>query len=198
MIPAERFHLQPSIVRLTPVLVLTVALLHCIVNPTIGSFYLLVALAATFPLNWVIKHGIVQPIYGMFDKEHIPILGIGRRPANANSCTFTLDGKKSNSFGMPSGHSQIIWTAGTYVICKVIDRIYQKHKAGETITNFDYAWGSISCFIVLYVMSYVSYSRVYVDKCHTFQQVVVGGILGIGLGFIIYYFENDFVAAVSK
>jgi membrane-associated phospholipid phosphatase len=47
-------------------------------------------------------------------------------------------------------------------------------------------------------MVYVSYSRVYIDGCHTIQQVIVGGLLGVLIGFLIYYYENDGVNLLRK
>jgi membrane-associated phospholipid phosphatase len=99
---------------------------------------------------------------------------------------------------MPSGHSQIIWTVGIYIICKIFDK--WKNKNNDEINleyleylyylNYlDYIWLIIVCFIIL-SMVYVSYSRVYIEECHTLQQVIVGSVLGIISGFIIYYFEN--------
>ena len=44
---------------------------------------------------------------------------------------------------------------------------------------------------ILGVSIYISYSRVYIEGCHTIQQVIVGGTVGILLGFLAFYFEDD-------
>ena len=61
---------------------------------------------------------------------------------------------------------------------------------------FDYSWSILSCIIVLLVALYISYSRVYIEGCHTIQQVSVGGMLGIATVFIIYYFEDTIIKLV--
>ena len=45
---------------------------------------------------------------------------------------------------------------------------------------------------------YISYSRVYIEGCHTLQQVTVGGFIGIIFGLLIAYFENDAIKLMSK
>ena len=52
-------------------------------------------------------------------------------------------------------------------------------------------WMAISIVVILVVASYISYSRVYIEGCHTIQQVIIGGIVGVVLGFLAFYFEND-------
>ena len=41
--------------------------------------------------------------------------------------------------------------------------------------------------ILLLFALLVSFSRVYVDKCHTIQQVIMGGLFGILSGIIGFY-----------
>lgn len=36
----------------------------------------------------------------------------------------------------------------------------------------------------------VMYSRVYWSKCHTIQQVIVGGLIGTLLGYLIYKYKK--------
>jgi len=61
-----------------------------------------------------------------------------------------------------------------------------------------YIWVICSTLFILSIMVYVSYSRVYIEGCHTIQQVVVGGMLGVLIGFLIYYYENDGVNLLAK
>ena len=51
----------------------------------------------------------------------------------------------------------------------------------------------LSCAIITSAMVYVSYSRVYIEGCHTIQQVIVGGVLGVLTGFLMFYYENDII-----
>ena len=194
----SRNALLPTLSRISPGLLIILTLLNCIVNPGYHSFYLFVIMIALFPINWILKHLIVKPIYNLLKTEKIPLLGIGKRPNGATSCGLTLDGIPSFSYGMPSGHSQLIWSAGSYIICRIIDNWINNSKNNISITVLGYIWLVLSCSIVLITMIYVSYSRVYIEGCHTTQQVVVGGILGIVIGFIAFYFEDNIVNIISK
>jgi len=184
--------------RISPILLVIITLLNCIVNPGYHSFYLFIIMIALFPINWIIKHLIVKPIYNFLKTENLPILGIGKRPKGATSCQNILDENHYFSYGMPSGHSQLIWTFGTYIICKIIENCINTSKHNNPPTILGYIWLVLSCCIVLISMIYVSYSRVYIEGCHTIQQVVVGGLLGITTGFIVFYFEDNIVNSISK
>lgn len=197
----SRNALIPTLSRVSPVLLILITLLNCIVNPGYHSVYLFVVMSVSSQLNWTIKHLIAKPIYNLLKTDSLPILGIGKRPKGANSCQFILDNTASFSYGMPSGHSQLIWTMGTYIICKIINNWINSNnysKLDSTITILEYIWLAVSCCIVLLSMLYVSYSRVYIEGCHTIQQVVVGGILGIATGFVVYYYENDVINNITK
>lgn len=198
----KRKLLTSTLSRTSPVLICIFALVNCIINPSYQSFYLLIVLLSLSPLNWLIKHLIVKPLYNLLKVKTLPILGIGERPKGATSCGFILDGIEATSYGMPSGHSQMIWTIGTYLICKAIDNWIIKTKTDHNMTTqltvFGYMWIILICIVILLTMIFVSYSRVYIEGCHTIQQVSVGGIIGAATGFIIYYFENDAVKVLSK
>jgi membrane-associated phospholipid phosphatase len=193
-----RHEIIPTLSRVSPVLLIIITLLNCIVNPGYHSFYLFIIFIALFPINWIIKNLIVKPIYNLLKIEYIPILGIGKRPKGANSCQFILDNNPSFSFGMPSGHSQIIWTVGTYIICRIVNNWINNTKNHITITVLGYIWLIVSCCIILCTLIYVSYSRVYIEGCHTIQQVIVGGLIGIITGIIVFYFEDIIINSISK
>ena len=99
---------------------------------------------------------------------------------------------------MPSGHSQTAWTFATYFILKIIHNFYNTNYNAKTTTLFDYIWLLVSCSLVLSTAIYISYSRVYIEGCHTIQQVIVGGFIGIAFGYLIYYFEKDAINLLSK
>ncbi len=204
MIKSNRNALSSTLSRTSPVLICIFGLVNCILNPSYQSFYLLIVLLSLSPVNWIIKHFIVKPLYKLLKVKSLPILGIGERPKGATSCGFILDNIESTSYGMPSGHSQMIWTLGTYLICKLIDNWINKNKNKNEynmttqLTVFGYMWIILVFAVILLTMIFVSYSRVYIEGCHTIQQVTVGGIIGAVTGFIIYYFENDAVKVLSK
>ena len=198
MISKNRKNLLSTLSRTSPLLFLIILLFNCILAPSYEAFYLFVIYILLVLSNWVIKHIIVKPLYNLFNKTKLPILGLGYRPSNASSCQFTLDNKYATSFGMPSGHSQVAWTLSTYIIAKIITNWKNSNKDNKTITGFGYIWLVLSCLLVLAAAVYISYSRVYIEGCHTLEQVTVGGLLGILCGFLIYYFEDDAILLLSK
>jgi len=89
-------------------------------------------------------------------KKTYKIIGNGRRPKKI----------KSNSYGMPSGHSQFAGAISTYII----------------LHNYK------NIFIVLssiMAMLYIMYSRVY-EKFHTVQQTIIGSFIGCIYGYYAY------------
>ena len=89
---------------------------------------------------------------------------------------------------MPSGHSETSTFFSTYLILKIIfnDDLHLLYK----IVSFIF----LSFFPLL-----VMYSRVYWAKCHTIQQVIVGGLMGIIFGCIIFkYNKYIFVSGKHK
>ena len=203
----KRSKLLPVLARISPIIYIILGLINCIVNPTYNASYIFIIILALFPINWVIKHLIVLPLYNVLGKTTIPIIGLGKRPQGATSCNIILelDNKIATSFGMPSGHSQMAWTLGTYLICRIINnwynKEYNKEKEGKNKTEstvLGYIWLILSVLIILTIIIYISYSRVYIDGCHTIQQVIIGGLLGVGSGVLIWYYENDAVNLLSR
>ncbi len=194
----KRQELYPTLARVSPVIIYIILILKCIIMPSPYAWYLFICYYLDKSSNWIMKNVIIKPLYKLLNTTSISILGKGTRPLHATSCTFTLDNNLSTSFGMPSGHSQTAWVIASYIICKIINNFYNNEKNNTTITILSYIWLILSCIIVLCVATYISYSRVYIEGCHTIQQVIVGGLIGVGFGFIIYYFENDAVKLLSK
>lgn len=85
------------------------------------------------------------------------IIGTGKRPKKI----------KSNSYGMPSGHSQFAGAVSTYII----------------LHNYKNILIILSSIIW---MLYIMYSRVY-EKFHTVQQTIIGSFIGCLLGYCVYY-----------
>ena len=198
----KRQELCPTLSRVSPVIIYIIIMLKCIILQSTSSIYLFICFFLIIGSNWMFKNAIAKPLYKLLNKLTLPILGSGERPKGAHSCAFTLDNKISISYGMPSCHSQIAWTVATYIICKIINNLYNNQNTNETNNNniiiYNYIWLLLSCIIVLCLAIYISYSRVYIEGCHTIQQVIVGGLIGIGCGFIIYYFENDAIKLLSN
>jgi len=195
---SKRNNLNPTLSRSTPVIFSYLSLLNCMINPSYQSFYLFVAFNSINLSNWIIKHLIVKPIYEHLGTKSLPILGIGKRPENATSCGTYLDGLLSTTYGMPSGHSQIAWSVAVYFILKMIKKWYNNDKDNKPITILGYMWLILSCIIILGIATYISYSRVYIEGCHTIQQVIIGGILGSIMGFLVFFFENPVINLLSS
>ena len=203
-INSKRLQTLPLLARTSPISLTLIMILYAMMNPGFNSFYLVILVLLTIVFNIFLKNAIMKPLYKWSGGNDLFLLGIGTRPSGAMSCQFTIDGKQETSFGMPSGHSQIVWTIGTYFICRLINRfidnvnknLNQNSNATMAAIILDDIWIFISVGIVLCVMIYISYSRVYIEGCHTIQQVSVGGIIGSILGFLAFYFENDIKNAI--
>ena len=195
---SKRNKLNPTLSRSTPEIFLYLSLLNCMINPSYQSVYLFGAYNSIKLSNWVIKHLIVKPIYEYLGKKSLPILGIGKRPENATSCGAYLDGILSTTYGMPSGHSQIAWSIAIYFILKMIKKWYNNDKENKPITILGYRWLIISCIFILGIATYISYSRVYIEGCHTIQQVIIGGLIGSIMGFLVFFFETPVINLLSN
>jgi membrane-associated phospholipid phosphatase len=153
------------------------------------------------------KNAVMKPLYLLSGKKDIFLLGLGYRPTGARSCSLHLDGELSTSFGMPSGHSQMIWMIGTYLLSKIISKLVNDLNNRNEMTTRNkmtiiekiimYGWIAISIFSILAIMIYVSYSRVYIEGCHTLEQIIVGAIIGGIIGFLGYYFEERIIKAIK-
>ena len=108
---------------------------------------------------------------------------IGERP---DQCGYKLDDvctgcgaipslTYSESWGLPSGHSQSMAFATTYII------IYLYNTNNRNILLFS----SLMILLSLLVMDQRLHS-----KCHSLLQVIIGNIFGIIFGFISYRLSN--------
>ena len=128
-------------------------------------------------LSWIInvflKNFIFKPI--MKNKEY-PLLGKGTRPPGAKDCSDFIDpdNRLSSSYGMPSGHSQTSALFCTFMILTIINEKYSDKLK------------MVKCLVILLLTIAIMVSRIHFG-CHTPQQVIVGGIIGIILGFIFFF-----------
>lgn len=186
----------PILANISPLLFLILLLINFFLYSTYNSGYILISYILIVASNFILKNVIAKPIYTALGTNYIPLIGIGNRPSGSSRSVFTFNSIINESFGMPSGHSQIAWFMATYIILQIINNWLDN----ETTTYFKYfiyfryIWLTILFILVLCSSIYISYSRVYIEKCHTIQQVLIGGIIGIICGFIVYYFQNKIIA----
>jgi membrane-associated phospholipid phosphatase len=186
-----------NFVRATPATYLLVVIILFLGNPNKVTLYLLVSYIVLTLSVPILKEIVFKPIYMILGKKNdkIPLLGYGRRPNGATDCGAFLNfnNKLATSFGMPSGHSQLTWMVATYLLCHLYfdknvlfddNNKWKKHRRSLTAV--------FSSIIVLFAIS-VSYSRVNVEYCHTLQQVVIGGLIGIGMGAGVYFIQKKFI-----
>src|SRR5439155_14101119 len=81
----------------------------------------------------------------------------------------------SKTWGMPSGHSQIISFASTFWI------LYLWRKGNSTIL-----WAITATIIISILAALIMYSRI-AEGCHNLEQVLVGCLFGSILGTSCYF-----------
>jgi membrane-associated phospholipid phosphatase len=126
------------------------------------------------------------------------LLGRVNRPIGAKNCGVLGDYASpivEHHIGMPSGHSQLAWMVCGYALLNIwegeLNLVSKKTKTKE-----EYIYYSILSVLFVLISFGVSISRVEMH-CHTPQQVLIGGLIGIvsAYGFykLRYYFniKND-------
>ncbi|XP_026154047.1 dolichyldiphosphatase 1 [Mastacembelus armatus] len=114
-------------------------------------------------VNWLLKHILREP-----------------RPCAGAHTTLQTE------YGMPSGHSQLIWFFVVYFFLFLYLRMHQTNNA----RCVDLLWRHILSIILLGMALSVSYSRVYL-LYHTWSQVFYGGIAGSAIGIIWFFFTQE-------
>ena len=112
--------------------------------------------------NRVLKNYVFKPMMG--DNTY-PIIGRGARPPGAMNCGFISTGKRSNSYGMPSGHTQLISYFLSYELLNSDENILYK-------------------ILLTMVCIYMVISRIRLG-CHTNQQVIMGSLFGFGMAYSV-------------
>ena len=142
-------------------------------------------------INIFLKTFIFKPIYYKYGNRNIPLLGRGDRPTGHPKLDmFENYYKHSVSFGMPSGHSQLICFFSSFWILQII---YSKTRCKYVNYNKLTLRDNISIVYLTLISVLVMYSR-YLRRFHTIQQVILGGIIGCGLGILSFtVFKKHFV-----
>ena len=106
-------------------------------------------------IGHILKEYVFKPIMG--DKTY-PIIGSGMRPKGAKNCGIFATGKLATSYGMPSVHAQSV---AFFLIYQLVAVQYNK----------------VIQILLITICLYLIHSRVKL-KCHTWQQILVGSIIG--------------------
>ena len=165
-------------VRATPVLIPFAGVVMMLMSPSVMAGGFTIGAIVSSPLNALLKmlfKWLHYQINGTYTGT--TFLGQGMRPSGAKGTGCFLENplKKSTTWGMPSGHSQLAWyTVGFLIGYLFIWRPYQ----------FTIIHKIIATLVVIIAALVVSFSRVWVDGAHTLAQVVVGGIIGFVLGLV--------------
>ena len=138
--------------------------------------YFFICLLSCDALNHLTKNYISKPLMG---NKKFNILGTGTRPKGAKNCGVFKNNKIAKSYGMPSGHSQGAAIFSTILFLQVNEMFL------DEIVKL-----SIQLFLILFTLS-VMYSRIRYG-CHTIQQTIIGGGLGVILGNIIW--KNKYIS----
>jgi len=95
------------------------------------------------------------------------------RPCKYTGCSATTKKDKNDECGMPSGHAQFFGFFLTFLTASIVA---QKHYSAS------------ACYLL--TLSYLIAIAMLVTRvtsgCHTVQQVLVGLVLGIAFGFIVF------------
>jgi membrane-associated phospholipid phosphatase len=165
-----------SAIRATPVFVPAFALMNLIYHPSQQALNFVLGTGVVYAVNQGLKFAFrhMYSIPWLEPKLHM-LIGQGTRPAGAtNTASFLVyPAGPSSTFGMPSGHSQTAWYLSAYIIgsLALTPGTTTKHLSVTTLVTCTYAL-------------LVSYSRVYIDRVHTIQQVILGAMLGVLCGLL--------------
>ena len=165
------YFILDRLTRASPLLIYLYMLLNYVLLGSKKYLLLGVIFFGSDILNHILKEYVFRIL---MRNQNFPVLGYGTRP-NTKDCGLFCTGKESKSYGMPSGHAQIICFFVTYWILKILN-----NKERKYINKL------FSIGILLALAFLVMYSRVYWAKCHTIQQVLVGGTIGVCLGNIVF------------
>ena len=170
-----------NLCRASPLIVVIMLCFYSFMNNIHWPIYLnILLIIGDLGNHYLLKNGLFKILYDNFGyKNHkgqitLPLLGIYNRPKNAKNCGFFINDtySKTQSVGMPSGHSQFVFTFSIFLIRYII---LNKDK-----------YILIKNFILLCFAGLIGLSRVYLAKCHTLQQVIIGSIIGFLYGYLIF------------
>lgn len=164
-----------SAIRAAPVFIPAFAAMNLLYHPNQQALNFLLGTGLVYTVNQTLKF-IFRYLYTIpwLEPTLLTLIGQGSRPTGAtNSASFLVyPDTPSETFGMPSGHSQTAWYLVAYMVGSL--------SSSETTPIHLAVTSVVTCVYA----GLVSYSRVYIDKVHTLPQVVTGAILGVLCGIL--------------
>lgn len=131
----------------------------------------------------ILKEVIFKMLCNCYKKDYFPLFGNCKRPSGAKGCDSCLNSDKlSTSYGMPSGHAQIMGCITGYIY------FYLKYKTELKYKNKKKYNLLIGLLFMLNI--YMGYTRVYVTKCHTIGHVILGGLIGLSISYLCFKYFN--------
>ena len=159
--------------RSSPFTILFFSLIIYILFQNKVALHLFILISLTDTSNKFLKL-LFKKLYSLYPQLK-NILGNGERPKNAINCGCFIDplnpSQKATSYGLPSGHSEILFSIASF-LSLYFNNFYK--------TN-----------ILFLLASYGAYTRITMG-CHSLNQVVLGGFIGILFGYLYYFFINKF------
>ena len=157
-----------SISMVSPLLIMFFSLFLPIYTGKLKDLNLFLLINISSFVNYIFKEYIFKPLMG--DKSYF-IIGKGTRPEGAKGSGIFKSNKLSTSYGMPSGHVQTASVFSTYLITTRLNKFQTSMKKIITV-------------VLVFLVGFVAYGRVYLTKVHTIQQTIVGALIGIALVYI--------------
>lgn len=160
-----------TILRMLPALVMAGSLMYGLATSQMAFVFIAAFTVLSDAFVKALKHYAFKPLYARVGKDALPMLGRGTRPDGATNCGFFPNASKpATSFGMPSGHSMDSCIMATF---------WCLYVAYETDWSHPHKVWACAGFSVMALLVAQSRHRL---GCHTVQQIVVGGLIGIVLG----------------
>ena len=177
-------HIANSIAKCFPIAIVLILFILSITTRNKVICILFVLSLISDILNKFLKEVVFRNIYKK--KKYIKYLGIGKRPKLAKGCSCLSVLKEEKLFGMPSGHSQYSAFLCIFLILFFSNNLNFKNK-------INYAIIILLSLILILITFYIMYTRIYITQCHTINQVIVGGLIGIIFGIISFYIIKKYI-----
>ena len=171
-----------TVIRATPFILPPIIACATVINPNQANKLFFIASCLTSISSPILKYTF-KTLYNLLGTDTLPILGRGSRPG---PCITFFSWKTPDliAFGMPSGHSQMVWFVAIYLILA----IFRNNRELQVATKLIIYSVLVSSAII------ISYSRVFIDKCHTIEQVIVGGLIGSFTAIVTHMLDSPVLA----